>query len=253
MSDMSPHLHASFQAGFAARHDEAAQLLHQAFDRPSEGFAAYDLRERATRTGPVGFSPQGTNPKHFSPENPAANPTAGWNPFDANAAVETIPAADPIATAHAAGYAEGIAAALAETSEAGERDRALLAKLGAALRDDDRLDRQRMAEQLRQTVLFLVAKLVGEIGVAPDMLADRIDAATDMLADTAESAMLRVHPDDVALLDGKLPRTVFAVGDAGIARGGFVLETASTIVEDGPALWLEQLAAAIDRVAVPAA
>ena len=71
-------------------------------------------------------------------------------------------------------------------------------------------------------------------------------------ADSAESAMLRVHPDDVALLEGKLPRSVFAVGDAAVTRGSFVLESASTIVEDGPELWLEQLAQAIDRVAVPA-
>ncbi|KQS03378.1 flagellar biosynthesis protein FliH [Sphingomonas sp. Leaf357] len=243
MSDLSP----SFQAGFSARHDAAAQVLHQAFDRPSEGFAAYDLRERATRSGPVGFSPQAPNPKHFSPENPGVNPTEGWDPFDSGAAHFV----DPVATAHAAGYAEGIAAALAEAGETGERDRALLMKLGEALRADDRLDREAMARQLRQTVLFLVSKLVGEIGVAPDMLANRIDAAADMLADSAESAMLRVHPDDVALLEGKLPRAVFAVGDAGVARGSFVLESASTIVEDGPELWLEQLALAIDRVAVP--
>ena len=245
MSDLSP----SFQAGFSARHDAAAQVLHQAFDRPSEGFAAYDLRERASRSGPVGFSPQTPNPKHFSPENPGSNPTEGWDPFDAGAAHFV----DPVATAHAAGYAEGIAAALAEAGETGERDRALLIKLGEALRADDRLDRDRMARQLRQTVLFLVSKLVGEIGVAPDMLANRIDAAADMLADSAESAMLRVHPDDVALLEGKLPRSVFAVGDAGVARGSFVFESASTIVEDGPELWLEQLALAIDRVAVPQA
>ncbi len=251
MSDMSPQLHASFQAGFSARHDAAAHVLHQAFDRPSEGFAAYDLRERATRSGPVGFSPQNPSPKHFSPENPGSNPTEGWNPFDANATAEAPHFVDPVATAHAAGYAEGIAAALAETAEAGERDRALLTRLGEALRSEDRLDRDRMAQHLRQTVLFLVSKLVGEIGVAPDMLAGRIDAASDMLADAAESAMLRVHPDDVALLEGKLPRSIFAVGDAAVARGSFVLESASTIVEDGPELWLEQLAAAIDRVAVP--
>ena len=254
MSDLSPQFHASFQAGLSARHDAAAQVLHQAFDRPSEGFAAYDLRERATRSGaggPVGFSPQGQNPKHFSPENSGSNPTEGWNPFDATVAPEAPQFVDAVATAHAAGYAEGIAAALAETSEAGERDRALLTRLGEALRADDRLDRDKMAQQLRQTVLFLVSKLVGEIGVAPDMLASRIDAASDMLADAAESAMLRVHPDDVAMLEGKLPRSVFAIGDSAIARGSFVLESASTIVEDGPELWLEQLAMAIDRVAVP--
>ena len=72
-----------------------------------------------------------------------------------------------------------------------------------------------------------------------------------MLTDVAESAMLRVHPDDVALLDGKLPRQVFAVGDAAVSRGGFVLESASTLVEDGPELWLEQLSHAIEAVALP--
>ena len=237
----------SFAAGFSARHNAAAQILHQAFDHPTVGFAAYDVGARAVRSAPVGFAPQPPNPKHFAPENPAINPTEGWDPFDAAATTFV----DPIATAHAAGYAEGIAAALAESSGTAERDAALLARLGAALRADDRLDRDKMARQLRQTVLFLVTKLVGEIGIAPDLLAGRIDSASDMLADAAESAILRVHPDDVAMLEGKLPRAVFAIGDASVARGAFVLESASTIVEDGPELWLEQLAQAIDRVAVP--
>ncbi len=144
-----------------------------------------------------------------------------------------------------------MAAAIAEIGETGERDRALLAELGTALRNDGRLDREVMARQLRQTVMFLVSRLIGEVGIAPDILARRIDSAAEMLADSAESALLRVHPDDVALLDGKLPKTVFAIGDANVARGSFVLESASTIVEDGPELWLEQLAQAIDRVAVP--
>ncbi|RZM09613.1 MAG: flagellar biosynthesis protein FliH, partial [Sphingomonas sp.] len=85
----------------------------------------------------------------------------------------------------------------------------------------------------------------------PELLGARIETASELLADKAESAMLRVHPDDVALLDGHLPKTIFAVGDATLARGSFVLESASTIVEDGPELWLEQLTQAIDRVSVP--
>jgi flagellar assembly protein FliH len=53
------------------------------------------------------------------------------------------------------------------------------------------------------------------------------------------------------LLEGRLPKTVFAAGDATVERGGFVIESASPIVEDGPGLWLEQLGQAIDRVALP--
>lgn len=216
-----------FTAGFSARHT-TGDLLNQAF-APAAGFAPADPRARAL------------GPRSFVPAEPGSNPTAGWDPFNPNAK----PYADPVETARAEGYAQGLAAAAAEAG----RDQALADNIVAALQG--RVDRDRVAQQLRQTVLFLVAKLVGESGVAPDVLAGRIEAATDLLSDSAESAMLRVHPDDVALLDGRLPATVFAVGDAAVARGSFVLESASTIVEDGPELWLDQLAQAIDRVAVP--
>jgi flagellar assembly protein FliH len=132
------------------------------------------------------------------------------------------------------------------------RDRQLLADLAATLAASRHVDRDQIARQLRQTVLLLVTKLVGEAGVSADLLAARVAAAADLLADAAESAMLRVHPADVALLDGRLPGTIFAVGDATVARGAFVLESASTVIEDGPELWLEQMATAIDRAAVPA-
>ena len=238
-----------FTEGFSARGQGVADALKAAFAPRVAGFAPADLRDRAER-GPVHFSPQGPDagPKHFSPANPDSNPTEGWDPLSA---ATPTPFVDPIAAAHAAGYAAGMEAALAEIAASGERDRALLAALTQALQADDRIDRAGVARRLRQTVLFLVTRLVGEVGVAPDMLARRIDSAADMLSDAAESAMLRVHPDDVALLEGKLPRQIFAIGDAAVARGAFVLESASTIVEDGPELWLEQLAQAIDRVAVP--
>ncbi len=223
-----------FQAGFASRHDAAAHLLKQAFAPPS-GFAAV----------PIG----GSRPRHFSPADAARNPTAGWNPLDPHQPHGDF--LDPVATAHAAGFAEGEAAAAA-TAEAGRaRDHQLLADLAAALATAGRIDRDRIARHLRQTVMLLVTKLVGEAGVSPDLLATRVAAATDLLADAAESALLRVHPADVPLLDGRLPGTIFAAGDASVARGSFVLESASTMVEDGPELWLEQMAATIDRVAVP--
>ena len=242
-----------FTAGFSSRGHGVAEALQAAFAPRVGGFAVADLRERATR-GPVHFAPQGegeAGPKHFSPANPGTNPTAGWDPLDAAAPQTSF--VDPVAAAHAAGYAEGVEAALAEIAANVERDRALLTSLTHALQADDRIDRDAVARRLRETVLFLVTRLVGEVGISPEILARRIEAAADMLSDAAESAMLRVHPDDVALLEGKLPRQIFAIGDASVARGAFVLESASTIVEDGPEEWLEQLAQAIDRVAVPEA
>lgn len=242
-----------FTAGFSSRGQGVAEALKAAFAPRVAGFAPADLRDRVAR-GPVSFAPQAAGeagPRHFTPADPDTNPTEGWDPFEA--AATATPFVDPIEAAHSAGYAEGVAAAQAELAVTGERDRTLLASLAQALQSDDRIDRDAVAQRLRQTVLFLVTRLVGEVGIAPDLLARRIEAATDLLSDAAESAILHVHPDDVALLEGKLPRQIFAVGDASLTRGSFQLESAATIVEDGPELWLEQLAHAIDRVAVPEA
>jgi len=250
---------ADFTAGFIARHNAAAEALHRAFSLAGEVFAPADIRERAGAE-PRSFTPEGgeARPKHFSPADPDARPTDGWDPFaaDADADPDARPAGasgfvDPIKAAHEMGYAEGKAAGLAEAAANAARDRGLIEAISAELRAAGYLDRERMAAQLRQTVMLLVGRLVGETGVDGALLARRIEAATELLADSAESALLRVNPDDLALLEGHLPKTVFAAGDAAVERGSFVLESASTIVEDGPGLWLEQLSQAIDRVALP--
>lgn len=244
-----------FIAGFSGRHAGVANALKAAFGGAPLPFEVFDLKARATGGMPRSFVPAGEGgPRHFSPLEREANPTEGWDPFDAGASTVEAPGfVDPIAAAHAAGHAEGFAAGLAQAAAEAGRDRSLVDALGAALGSSDRIDRERIACHLRQTVLALVGRLVGETGVAADLLANRIGSAVDLLADSAESALLHVHPDDVPLLDGLLPATLFPIGDASVQRGSFVLESASTIVEDGPEQWLEQLTQAIDRVAVPAA
>jgi flagellar assembly protein FliH len=239
-----------FVAGFASRHAMAAHILQQAFMPPEDiGFAPADIRDRAAGRRPRSFEPEAANPKHFEPADPDTNPTEGWDPL--TAAQDDSGFVDPIAAARAQGYADGLQAAHEEIAADTVRNEALLADLAAALNSAGQIDRDAMALQLRKTVMLLVTKLVGETGIAADLLASRIRAAVDMLADAAESALLRVHPDDVTLLEGKLPTAIFPVGDALITRGTFVLESASTIVEDGPDLWLDQLAEVIDRAAIP--
>ena len=256
-----------FVAGFSARQNAAAAALQQAFAPPG-GFAPSGMPGLHVDlgSGPISFRPQAPtgglgataadniapgHPRHFHPASRDHDPTQGWDPF---AACEdpVEPAVDPITAAHASGYAEGLAAAQRQfqaQADAEARDSRMVTSITEAL--SARIDRQAMAEQLRQTVLMLVGKLVGEIGVDAERLAGRIEGAMDLLSDAKEAAMLRVHPDDVAMLAERLPQTVFPVGDPNVERGGFVLESASTIVEDGPSLWLDQLAAAIDKVPVP--
>ncbi|NIJ21171.1 flagellar assembly protein FliH [Sphingomonas naasensis] len=238
-----------FAPGFAGRIEAAAQMLHRAFG-DGGAFAAADIASIGRR----GFAePAPAAPRHFSPADPNANPTEGWDPFVAEAPVNPTAFVDPLTAAHDAGFAEGRAAALAEVEEARARETALLEQVSQALAAGAHFDRERMAGHLRQTVLHLVQRMIGDAGVAPDILAGRIAAAVDLLADGAESALLRLHPDDVSLIQGKLPATIFPVGDPHVARGSFVIESASTIVEDGPEIWLEQLAQAIDRVPIPPA
>lgn len=239
-----------FHAGFVSRHDAAAAALSAAFAVPG-AFEPRDLTAKPAAPRPRSFSPQGEGgPRHFTPFDPDTRQNEGWNPSDPDAATIDVGFTD-LAAAREAAHAEGFAAGLAQAAADAGRDRAFAEALGAALGRGAAFDRDRLARQLRQTVLLLVSRLVGDVGVSGEMLAGRIESAVDALADSAESALLRLNPADVALVEGRLPNSLFPVGDANVSRGSFVLESASTIVEDGPDRWLEQLTSAIDRIAPP--
>lgn len=231
-----------FVAGFAGRRDAAGAALRQAYASKGVAFAPRDITPAPPR------DPE-AQPRHFSPADQDANPTDGWDPFDASQPTSSF--VDPVTTARAQGYEEGLAAALANGGRLGERDQALLEQLLGAIADDRRIDRARLAAHLRATVLMLVTRMVGEAGIDADLLTLRVANAATMIGDDAESALLRLHPDDVALVDGKLPVNMVPVADTAIARGHFTLESAATIVEDGPDQWLEQLAQTIDRAGLP--
>ncbi|KQN24848.1 hypothetical protein ASE86_00705 [Sphingomonas sp. Leaf33] len=239
-----------FHAGFVSRHDAAAAALSAAFAVPG-GFEPRDLSGKPAAPRPRSFSPQGEGgPRHFTPFDPDNRQNEGWDPSHPDAASADGSFMDVVATRDAA-HAEGFAAGLAQAAADAGRDRALVEALGIALAQGVAFDRDRLARQLRQTVLLLVSRLVGDVGVSGELLAGRIASAADALADSAESALLRLNPADVALVEGRLPPSLFPVGDPNVLRGSFVLESASTVVEDGPDRWLEQLTSSIDRIAPP--
>lgn len=243
MSERPPErLAPDFVAGFASRHDQAGAALRRAFAARGVAFAPKDMT-------PEPPPAPDAKPKHFAPADREADPTEGWDPFDTTQ--QTSGFVDPIATAKAAGYEEGVTEALAQVAANADRDRALIDTLVAAINDDRRIDRDRLAGHLRQTVMQLVRQMVGEAEIDGDLLNRRVALAAGLLADDAESAVLRLNPEDMKLVEGHLPENIFAAGDASVERGHFVLESSATIVEDGPDLWLDQLALAIDRAALP--
>lgn len=224
----------------------------QSVDFGALGAAMSGMRGGFAAAGPVHFSPA-PQPQHFRPATPGANPTAGWDPFDPMGEKEKAPQASPdaVEAARAEGFAEGVAAAERMAAERGEADAQALARIAAGLEAMSAFDRDALAGRLRQTVMFLVTRLIGEAGVSAELLAGRIEAAVALLADSAEAAVLKLNPDDLPLVESQMPPTVVPAADPQIERGGFRIETRTTSIEDGPGAWLGQLAAALDRAALP--
>ncbi|HYZ47266.1 MAG TPA: FliH/SctL family protein [Sphingomonas sp.] len=195
-------------------------------------------------------------PKHFRPATPGARPTAGWDPFDpmgdkAKAGPDPKILETAIEAARAEGFGEGMATAERMAAERGEADAQALARIAASLELLSSFDRDALAGRLRETVMFLVSRLVGEAGVSAELLTRRVEAAAALIADSAEAAVLKLNPEDLPLIEGHVPALVAPVADPAIERGGFRIETRVTAIEDGPSAWLVQLAAAMERAALP--
>jgi flagellar assembly protein FliH len=166
------------------------------------------------------------------------------------AAPEPDPAAAALLAARAEAFAEGVSEGDRRARAELDNDRAALAALLGELGGRS-LNVIELAPILQKTVLALVGRLVGDAGIAPELIAARIDTAMAMLADATEPATVHLHPADHALASDMLPTGVAVVADAGIERGAFRLETPSTLIDDGPALWLEQLSGRLDRMMLP--
>jgi len=171
-------------------------------------------------------------------------------PMSPPAAPEPDPVEARLLAARAEAFAEGISEGDRRARAELDDDRAALASLldGLASRPFDVIA---LAPVLQKTVLALVGRLVGDAGIAPDLIAARIDTAIAMLADATEPATVHLNPADHALVAAMLPNGVAVVADAEIERGAFRLETPSTLIDDGPALWLEQLSGRLDRMMLP--
>lgn len=146
--------------------------------------------------------------------------------------------------AHARGYEEGRAAALAEAEARMAAEDAARTKLGNALVRIGTEDARRLSERLRDIALAVCCEMLAPLTLDEDALNRRISACLDLLRDAGDR-VLHLNPDDIALLDGDLCKDLTIAPDATLPRGEIRIETPDGGVEDGPATWRAAIAEAL--------
>jgi len=135
-----------------------------------------------------------------------------------------------------------------EAEYAAEREAiARLAETLAVLRPEPA---NALALLLAETVDRLVRQVIGEVEIDAQLLIARAQAAAALVAKEVEPTRLRAHPDDIAHLRGaRLDVALHA--DPTLGRGAIILETGHGWIEDGPAVRLDRLRAALDKMMAP--
>ncbi len=154
-------------------------------------------------------------------------------------------AKDPAEAAFSEGYAQGFEDASAQAMSQAEQDAAARGKIETAFERLAEAEGLRLEERLRETVLALCEHTLAPLATDLDALTTRITRALAALRRSEDERMLRLHPDDLALLAGRLPDGVKVEADSSLARGELRVETAEGGLEDGPEQWRRALAEAL--------
>lgn len=171
----------------------------------------------------------------------------GQSPFSepASEPPPAEPGEDPETRAFSAGYAQGAADAEAALREAFAQQDAARAKIEIAFGSLDAALTRELEARLRDTVLALCAPLLGEYAADQDALAARVKTAAAMLARAADERVIRLHPEDLALLAARLPEDWYFEPDPALDRGALRIEGSAGGVEDGPTTWASTLSEAL--------
>ena len=157
--------------------------------------------------------------------------------YSAPRAEPTPDAPDPLAIAYAEGHAAGVAEATAKAEAEAMVAEAARQHLSFSF---TRLDAD-LAEQLRhklhETVTALSESALQPLALDAGALARRVECAVAMFMRADDERVIRLHPDDLTLLAGKLPPDWQFIPDAALERGALRVETSSGGIEDGPAQW----------------
>jgi len=153
--------------------------------------------------------------------------------------------ADPVADAWADGHAAGLAEAQAEAAALRTAEEESRQRIELALARLDAEQQEALRQRLVETVTALCNAALAPLAIDPDLLAERAHRAAAMLARADDAAVLRLHPDDLALVAKQLPEGLPVEPDPALERGNLRLEGQAGGIEDGPAQWRRALAEAL--------
>ncbi len=144
------------------------------------------------------------------------------------------PAVDPGIEAYQRGFAEGLAQG-EENALASERERdSRRAAIELAFARFDERCAGKLREGLRQTVHALCEEMIVPLALEPESLADRIEKAAGMLQRAQDDQCVLLNPEDLPLVEARVPAGLKLRGDETVERGGLRIETEDGGVEDSP-------------------
>jgi len=107
-----------------------------------------------------------------------------------------------------------------------------------------------LAAVLAETVARFVRQIVGEVKIDPAMLKERAETIAEMVTAESGPARLRMHPEDIAMLDG-VDLGLPMAPDHHLTSGTIILETGEGWIEDGPQVRLARLRSQLDNMGLP--
>ncbi|MCB2065234.1 MAG: flagellar biosynthesis protein [Erythrobacter sp.] len=199
---------------------------------------------------PLFAAPPGGD-RRAEPRSPAAwfnqlgegggfRPAARYSPSPV-AADEPDPADAIMADLLADAEARGRQAALAQMASEG----AARAALKLSLQRLDEHLQQDLAMRLAETVALLCEATLAPLAIDAAALQARCTQAAACLKDDVAQARLRLHPDDVALLDAEFAASWTIDPDPRLERGTVHFDTADGALRDGPGEWRAALREAL--------
>jgi len=152
---------------------------------------------------------------------------------------------DPAEAAFAEGYGRGYQDAMAQANIQAEQDNAARGRLETVFERLTEAEELRLEQRLRETVLALCEHTLAPMTTDPDALTMRISKALSLLRRSEDQRVVRLHPDDLALIAERLPDTTKVDPDPTLARGELRIETVEGGLEDGPEQWRRILSEAL--------